>query len=503
MQGVRPRRRSHVVVAAIATGLALGAACTNGGGGSGSSPSAAGASTSASSPASPSSSTSPAASNAKGIDKLDHLIFVVQENRSFDSYFGTFPGADGIPAKNGRFTVCLPDPVLGHCDRPWHNGALKGDGGPHAQPDAMQDIDGGKMDGFVESVIDSPNVCANSRYGAGCPSSYVGPQGQVGAMGYHDAREIPNYWTYAKDFVLQDHMFAASDSWTLPSHLYLVSAWAATCPDVNDPMSCYSDVALDDTLKVQRGGPQKAIYAWTDITYLLKKADVSWRYYVGAGTCIDACGHVTKVPGSTVPAQDPLPGFVDVHDDHQVPNVTEHDAYFTAAANGTLPSVSWVVPGRGYSEHPGQGDSLAPGQTFVTKVINAAMQGPDWNSTAIFLTWDDWGGFYDHVQPPSVNTDGYGIRVPGLVISPYAKKGYIDHQTLSHDAYLKFIEDRFLNGQRLDPKTDGRPDARPTVREDLNILGDLRKDFDFHQAPRPPVILDATPPPGPASKPGG
>ena len=95
------------------------------------------------------------------------------------------------------------------------------------------------------------------------------------------------------------------------------------------------------------------------------------------------------------------------------------------------------------------------------------MRGPDWTSTAIFLTWDDWGGFYDHVPPPVVDGAGYGLRVPGLVISPYARQGYIDHQTLTFDAYLKFIEDRFLVGQRLDPPTDGRPDPRPSVREEV------------------------------------
>lgn len=117
------------------------------------------------------------------------------------------------------------------------------------------------------------------------------------------------------------------------------------------------------------------------------------------------------------------------------------------------------------------------------------MNGPDWNSTAIFLTWDDWGGFYDHVPPPVADANGYGFRVPGLVISPYAKKGYIDHQTLSHDAYIKFIEDDFLHGQRLDPATDGRPDARPGVRENSPLLGDLSRAFDFNQAPLPPLIL--------------
>jgi phospholipase C len=129
----------------------------------------------------------------------------------------------------------------------------------------------------------------------------------------------------------------------------------------------------------------------------------------------------------------------------------------------------------------------------VTSLIDAAMLGPDWDSTAIFLAWDDWGGFYDHVVPPTVDGAGYGLRVPGLVISPYAKSGYVDHQTLSFDAYLKFIEDDFLGGQRLDPATDGRPDSRPDVRENDPELGNLMSDFDFSQAPRPPLILSPYP----------
>jgi phospholipase C len=121
------------------------------------------------------------------------------------------------------------------------------------------------------------------------------------------------------------------------------------------------------------------------------------------------------------------------------------------------------------------------------------MQSRDWASTAIFLAWDDWGGFYDHVVPPKVDQNGYGIRVPALVISPYARKGYIDHQTLSFDAYLTFIEDDFLGGQRLDPRTDGRPDPRPTVRENVPQLGDLASDFDLTQKPRPPLVLPTNP----------
>jgi len=117
------------------------------------------------------------------------------------------------------------------------------------------------------------------------------------------------------------------------------------------------------------------------------------------------------------------------------------------------------VPAQKVSEHP---PGLATdGQTYVTRLVNAIMRGPDWRSTAIFVTWDDWGGFYDHVVPSVVNGESCGLRVPGLVISPYARKGYVDHQALSFTAYLKFIEDVFLSGQRIDPLSDGRLDSRP------------------------------------------
>ncbi|HLL80080.1 MAG TPA: alkaline phosphatase family protein [Ktedonobacteraceae bacterium] len=192
-----------------------------------------------------------------------------------------------------------------------------------------------------------------------------------------------------------------------------------------------------------------------------------------------------------------MPYFDTVRQDGQLSNIRPIHQFYTAARTGSLPAVSWVTPAGPVSEHPPA--SVQAGQDYVTGLINTIMKGPDWKSTAIFLAWDDWGGFYDHVVPPTVDENGYGLRVPGLVISPYAKQGYIDHQTLSFDAYLKFIEDDFLNSQRLDPKTDGRPDPRPTVRENVSILGNLLSDFDFSQTPRQPVILPINPAPGPAS----
>ena len=195
-----------------------------------------------------------------------------------------------------------------------------------------------------------------------------------------------------------------------------------------------------------------------------------------------------------------MPYFETVRKNGQLGNIQPLDKFYDAAKNGKLPSVVWIVPNGKDSEHPTA--LVSDGQTYVTGLINTIMQGPDWNSTAIFLAWDDWGGFYDHIVPPAVDQNGYGLRVPGIVISPYAKKGFIDHQTFSFDAYLKLMEDDFLNGQRLDPKTDGRPDPRPSVRENMPQLGDLINDFDFAQPPRAPLVLPMNPKPGPASIPG-
>ncbi len=424
---------------------------------------------------------------------IEHLIFIVQENRSFDHYFGTYPGAEGIPmTADGRPKPCIPDPILGRCVRPYHSTNQLAEGGPHAQRHSVADVNGGRMDGFVQTVVDSPIHCADHRDDPDC-KGYLGPAGQPDVMSYHTRKEIPNYWAYADHFVLQDHMFAPADSWTLPAHLFLVSAWAARCQSARDPMSCTSDLELAEEAQIQRSREDQPIWAWTDITYLLHENDVSWSYYVGDDTCFyDPCPS-DKTGRRTVAQQNPLPWFTTVRDNDQVSNVRGHSEYYAAAADGTLPSVSWVMPYSGAGEHPGSGEPIWKGMRHVTNIINAAMQGPDWDSTAIFLTWDDWGGFYDHLEPPRVDMNGYGIRVPGLLISPWAKGGTIDPQVLTFDAYLKLIEDLFLDGERLDPNTLSRPDSRPTVREEVGILGNLLREFDFTQDPLPTLVLDPTP----------
>ncbi len=449
--------------------------------------------------------TASASSTARdGIHKIEHVVVIMQENRSFDSYFGTFPGADGIPMQNGQPSVCVPDPSGKNCVKPYHDASDRNTGGPHGQPDATADVAGGKMDGFIAEAEKGKAVACTDPNDPACARS-----GRTDVMGYHDAREIPNYWAYAQNFVLQDRMFEPNASWSLPAHLFMVSEWSATCGKQGDPMSCSDALQSPDRppdFQAGRRGkaPQRPDYAWTDLTYLLHKNGVSWKYYVAEGTepdCEDDQATCVAKPqrAGTPGIWNPLPWFDTVHQDGQIGNIQTLDHFMADAKAGTLPAVSWVAPNGKTSEHPPA--LVSAGQAYVTGLINAVMQGPDWNSTAIFLAWDDWGGFYDHVVPPTVDENGYGLRVPGLVISPYAKQGFIDHQVLSFDAYAKFIEDDFLGGQRLDPKTDGRPDSRPDVRENASQLGDLVSDFDFSQAPRKPLVLDPQPTPGPASHP--
>jgi phospholipase C len=441
----------------------------------------------------------PVTVEVKAIFKIKHVVIIMQENRSFDQYFGTFPGADGIPglAGNPGTVPCVPDPLNGGCVQPFHDTNDKNFGGPHGAANATADMDcadpptrsGCKMDGFVGQAEKGQKCATNDPSCSPCTASTTAPC--IDAMGYHDGGEIPNYWAYARNFALQDHMYEPNASWSLPEHLYQVSEWSALCTDPQNPISC------TNALQSPNPSDGQLHYAWTDITYLLHNAGVSWGYYVFQGTEPDCevdsamtCAPVQQGP-RTPGIWNPLPSFTDVAQDGDLNNVQTLSNFFAAAKSDTLPAVSWIDPNGKVSEHPTA--LVSAGQTYVTGLINAIMQSPDWSSTAIFLSWDDWGGFYDHEVPPLVDVNGYGLRVPGIVISPYAKQGYIDHQTLSHDAYNKFIEDVFLGGQRLDPATDGRPDPRPDVREASPLLGDLASDFDFTQSPRAPLTLPVCP----------
>ncbi len=364
-----------------------------------------------------------------GLEKIQHFVFIMQENRSFDHYFGTYPGVEGIPAG-----VCVPNPPAA-CVPPFHNSSLVNNGGAHFNSSAIASIHGGLMDGFI--------------------SQATPPPGDV--MGWHDFNEIPNYWSYAKLYVLQDRLFESVLSYSLPAHLYMLAA--------------------------QSGGyvgflPIPQSYSFPEITELLQSGQIDWRYYVnhgptpGAGDGLD--GANVDADETTYSFWNPLPAFPLVaNDPNQFSRLTNAAQFFTDAQNGTLPQVSWVIPSYQQSEHPTA--AVNDGMNYVTTLINAVMHGPEWNTTAIFVAWDDWGGFYDHVPPPMLDQYSLGIRVPGLVISPYSRQGYVDHKTYSFESWLRLIEERF---------------SVNALNSRDNNANDMRDAFDFTQAPRVPVILD-------------
>ena len=432
-----------------------------------------------------------------GIHKIRHVVIIMQENRSFDSYFGTYPGADGIPglAGNPGTVPCVPNPGSGGCVRPFHDEQDRNLGGPHSAAASVADINGGKMDGFVTEQERGMSGCAQT-FNPACGSG----GGMPDVMGYHTGADIPNYWTYARDFVLQDHMFESVASWSLPAHLYMVSEWSAHCTLQADPIELPQRVESPEIRPTS--GAASAIrcrppnYAWTDLTYLLHKNDVSWGYYVYKGTEPDCDNDAAcRAPRSDSRPRRPGSGIrcrTSPTSSRTTSSATSSRCRTSSAPPRTarLPAVSWVTPNGTVSEHPP--GLISAGQTYVTGLINAIMRSPDWTVTAIFLAWDDWGGFYDHVsRRASTRTATACVSRPGD--QPLRQAGL--HRP--SDAELRRL--RQIHRGRLPRRTAPRPPHRrsprppPDVREDALELGNLIKDFDFHQAPRQPVLLNVTP----------
>lgn len=393
-----------------------------------------------------------------GLDKIQHFVFIMQENKSFDHYFGTYPGADGIPQG-----VALKDPNDGTMVTPYHSTNYIDFDAPHDRSNALSCIDGGKMDGFMNEAWKRYALSVNPSEEPGFNPKEV--------MNYHDYHEIPNYWNYAHLYVLQDAMFSSVAAYSLPVHLYMIAAQSGGYTGETQPFPYRFD--------------------FPEITELLQNQKITWNYYVTSGDDIDAEGNAIEPESlqQTNPNRftlwNPLPAFPKIENDPaQRVRLVDTAQFYKDAHSGNLPQVSWICPslssdlkGSKLSDHPlFKGDIRKP-MAYVTGLVNAIMQGPDWDSTAIFVAWDDWGGFYDHVPPPFVDEYGFGIRVPGLVISPYAKQNYIDHNTYSFDSWLKIVEERF----GVEPMT-----ARDKYADDM------MNSFDFTQKPRPPVLLSAT-----------
>jgi phospholipase C len=444
--------------------------------------------------------------------KIKHVIIIMQENRSFDEYFGTYPRANGIPKG-----VCMPL-VAGKtgCVAPYHNPLDITAGGPHTNVSAYADIDDGittaKLDGFVAQQTIAHVASCHPDTAPNCVASYQAIS-RHDVMGYKNGSDIPNYWELAGKFVLQDQLFESVRSWSFPAHLYLTSEWAAICTNEADASTCVTSPEPTWPANHEVNVP------WVSLFQLLDVAGVSWKYYLGDGVepdCDDdemSCDAKPQAHGTgSIWNPAPLYTYVqaqgtDYMDLHNPP----YTQFFTDLSKGTLPQVSWIIPSIEVSEHPPS--SVTRGMEYVTGLVDAVMRSPYWANTAIFIAWDDWGGFYDHVVPPIVDANhsgtpvqGYGLRVPGLLVSAYARSGFIDHSVLSLDSYATFIEDLFANSTRLVPSAFGNPDARPTIRDSLTDarsisgqvvpIGSFVDEFNFTRAPLPPTVLPVNIPVG-------
>jgi len=372
-----------------------------------------------------------------GFEKIQHIVFIIKENRTFDNYFGTFPGADG--ATSGMISTGQVVP-LGHTpDRTGHDIG-------HAWQEALLAIDGGKMDKFDR--IPGGNV-----------------RGEYLAYTQLTERDIPNYFTYARQFVLADRMFSSLTGPSFPNHLYTVGAQSGGA--INNPSKtkgtwgCDSDEGAMVQVMNDRGEirQQFPCFDFQTLADLLQGANLSWKYYAPRHgepgyiwNALDAIRHFRETPLWTV-------------------HVVSDSQFADDARAGRLPAVSWLVTGRA-SEHPPA--STCVGENWTVEQVNAVMQGPNWSSTAIFITWDDFGGFYDHVVPPKVDSWGFGPRVPLLIISPYAKQAYVSHTQYEFSSLLKFVEARY-----------SFPALTARDREANSTLDS----FDFTQRPRPPLML--------------
>ncbi len=381
-----------------------------------------------------------------GISKIQHIIFIVRENRSFDNYFGKYPGANGATTgiiSTGHVIPLPPSPDQSDRDL------------GHGWPAATLGIDGGKMDQF--DLIPAGNE-----------------NGDLLSMSQFSQADIPNYWSYAQHFTLGDDMFSSTLAPSYSQHLYTIAANAARTADIPfsstgshsfGPGTAWGCDSGPDWLvhKIDDDDDITAVKPCFDLPTLADKlhsAKITWKYYSAAPgqleysfNAMDSISHIRNQPALWA-------------------NVRDQATFINDVNTGNLASVTWLVNGQSLTEHPPE--SVCAGMNWTTSQLNAVMQSKYWNSTAIFIVWDDFGGFYDHVPPPPVDLFGLGIRVPLLVISPYAKANHISHTQYEFSSVLKFIETVF---------------GLPSLTERDASANDLTDAFNFSQKAIAPLVL--------------
>jgi phospholipase C len=382
-------------------------------------------------------------------DKIEHVVFIIKENRTFDHLFGTFPGADGFTTGEtcGGRTIEL---------------ARTSDKTPdagHSFTDGITAINGGRMNCFEQH-------------------------------GYNQylERDIPNYWAYAREFVLADNFFSSIYGPTGIEHLWTFAAQSdrftdherpgqfATgqrefCDDPFELMWSFKQLSPDqveEAFRLEEQGGSGVLtlrrlwtlrWPCTDVKVLpdlIEGAGLTWKEYRGDNSFVQPLRIVRHVR------------FSDMWK-----NVVSDDRFITDLRNGELPAVSWLTPSFGLSDHPPA--SICKGENWLVEQLNALGRSEFWDSTAVVLTWDDYGGFYDHVPPPHVDIYGLGPRVPAIVISPYARRGVVDHDLMEFASVLRLIEQVF---------------ELPALNERDAGSADMLSTFDFTQQPRPPLLLE-------------
>lgn len=431
--------------------------------------------------------------NADSSSKIQHLIFIVQENHSFDNYFGTYPGANGFPTNISvpmilndtssenvqpfHLSATVPVSIVGDelppgvadpedmapdataASAPFHlDSQSLGQDINHSYAAALQAYDNAKMDGFIQAV------------------------GTNLTMGYYDRNDIPYYWDYADKYVLDDNFFASTIGPSLPNHLYIASG--ADGPVTSNAGWVYNGSVLDNSpIENYHNGDAPLVLwpnaklTWSTLAEELSTANDSWAWYDGnADPLAPTLWNVL-----------PLFNYFQVHPAELTSHVKSTLNFAIDIHNNELPAVSWIMPGSwkppGFptafadefvSEHPPA--RCDTGMDYVAYLVNQVMLSPYWQSTAIIVTWDDYGGFYDHVAPPQIDQSGLGFRVPTLIISPWAKHNYIDHTQYEFSSMLSLAE------HTLNLPTLGHRDL---------ISNDLNNSFDFNAAQQSTLVESA------------
>jgi phospholipase C len=362
---------------------------------------------------------------------IKHFIFMMQGDRSFDNYFGTYPGADGIPdgvcqkaIVTGTDSACVkPFPLHGQTPPTLGAGSIE----------INNQYDGGRMDGFVAAY--------QSEGRDGSPT-----------MGYYDRRDLATYWDLADNYVLFDKFFSSTRLGIGTNRSYWVSA--------SRPPTGSSQAAV-----------QAAYAKQATIFDRLQASGVDWKFYVQGYNAALNFRTISKSNPSSQPLRVPLLNYARFVDDPALrSHIVDLSQYYRDLDQNTLPAVAYVASS-GPSERSAR--SIAGGQKLVTDLVGGLMVSKYWNSSAFLLSYDGTGGWYDHVAPPQVDSNGYGLRVPALLVSAYARSGYVDSRASDYTSALAFIEQNWglspLAGRdrAADPLTDA---------------------FNFRQQPRPPLV---------------